>query len=103
MQKTKKGVDSRKIGNNKIKLCARSVFISDREVELTPQEFELLEVLVRNRNIALSREQLLELAWGIDYMGDTRTVDVHINKLRKKLDFEDVIKTVYKMGYRLEV
>ena len=79
------------------------MFISDREVELTPQEFELLEVLVRNRNIALSREQLLELAWGIDYMGDTRTVDVHINKLRKKLDFEDVIKTVYKMGYRLEV
>ena len=58
---------------------------------------------MRNRNIALSREQLLELAWGIDYMGDTRTVDVHINKLRKKLDFEDVIKTVYKMGYRLEV
>lgn len=103
LQKTKKEVDTLKIGKTKINLCARSVFISDREVELTPQEFELLEVLVRNRNIALSREQLLELAWGIDYMGDTRTVDVHINKLRKKLDFEDVIKTVYKMGYRLEV
>jgi len=62
LQKTKKEVDTLKIGKTKINLCARSVFISDREVELTPQEFELLEVLVRNRNIALSREQLLELA-----------------------------------------
>lgn len=103
LQKTKKEADTLKIGKTRINLCARSVFLDDREVELTPQEFELLEVLVRNRNIALSREQLLELAWGMDYMGDTRTVDVHINKLRKKLDFEDVIKTVYKMGYRLEV
>ena len=79
-------MDTLKIGRTKINLCARSVFISDREVELTPQEFELLEVLVRNRNIALSREQLLELAWGIDYMGDTRTVDVHIRRLREKIE-----------------
>lgn len=103
LQKTKKEENILQIGKTRINLCARSAFLADREVELTPQEFELLEVLVRNRNIALSREQLLELAWGMDYMGDTRTVDVHINKLRKKLDFEDVIKTVYKMGYRLEV
>jgi len=63
----------------------------------------LLEVLVTNRNIALSREKLLELAWGFDYVGDTRTVDVHVQKLRKKLHMEARIKTVYKMGYRLEV
>ena len=72
-------------------------------VECTPKEYELLEVLVNNRNIALSRERLLELVWGYDFEGDTRTVDVHIQKLRKKLGWEDKIKTVYKLGYRLEV
>lgn len=103
LQKTKKEENTLRIGETLVNLEARSVSLSGSLVELTPQEFELLEVFVRNRNIALSREQLLELAWGMDYMGDTRTVDVHVNKLRKKLDFEDVIKTVYKMGYRMEV
>lgn len=72
-------------------------------LELTPQEFTLLEILVENRNLAISREKLLELAWGYAYAGTTRTVDVHIQKLRKKLGWEEHIKTVYKMGYRLEV
>lgn len=71
-------------------------------VDLTPQEFSLLEVFVVNQNLALSREKLLELAWGYDYEGDTRTVDVHVQKLRKKLGLEERIKTVYKVGYRLE-
>ena len=62
-----------------------------------------METLVKNRNIALSRERLLELVWGYDYEGDTRTVDVHIQKLRKKLGLEERIKTVYKLGYRLEI
>ena len=65
-------------------------------------EHELLEVLVKNRNIALARERLLELVWGYDFEGETRTVDVHIQKLRKKTGWENRIKTVYKMGYRLE-
>ena len=73
-----------------------------KAVELTPREFQLLETLVRNRNIALSREKLLDLAWGMDYYGDARTVDVHIQKLRKKLGWNERIKTVYKVGYRLE-
>ena len=73
-----------------------------KTVELTPQEFQLLETLIRNRNIALSREKLLDLAWGMDYYGDVRTVDVHIQKLRKKLGWSEQIKTVYKVGYRLE-
>ncbi|MFP3416196.1 helix-turn-helix domain-containing protein, partial [Bacillus sp. SIMBA_074] len=76
---------------------------NDKPVECTPKEFDLLEVLVINRNIALSREKLIELAWGFDYVGDTRTVDVHIQKLRKKLQMDSSIKTVYKLGYRLEV
>ncbi len=80
-----------------------SVTKAGHPVDLTPQEFQLLEVLIRNRNIALSRDKLLDLAWGMDYFGDARTVDVHIQKLRKKLDWSDYIKTVYKLGYRLEV
>jgi two-component system, OmpR family, alkaline phosphatase synthesis response regulator PhoP len=81
---------------------SRQVFYCGECIELTPQEFALLEVLVVNRNLALSREKLLELAWGYDYFGDTRTVDVHIQKLRKKLGIGERIKTVYKLGYRLE-
>ncbi len=71
-------------------------------VDLTLKEFELLKLLVENKNIALSREKILERVWGYDYLGETRTVDMHIQKLRKKLDLDDKIKTVYKVGYRLE-
>ncbi len=77
------------------------VYIDGAEVFLTPQEFSLLDTLIRNRSLALSREQLLEQAWGFDYEGDTRTVDVHIQKLRKKLRMDTRIQTVYKVGYRL--
>lgn len=73
------------------------------EVSLTPIEYLLLETLLRNRNIAMPREKLLTLVWGYDFDGDTRTVDVHITKLRKKLGMENIIRTVYKIGYRLEV
>lgn len=86
-----------------VKLEERLVLKANQVIDLTAQEFALLEVLIRNRNLALSREKLLENAWGYDYVGETRTVDMHIQRLRKKLDWEDVIKTVYKYGYRLEV
>ncbi len=89
--------------NLKVDLDAHMVLLDSCPVELTIKEFILLEILIRNKNIALSREKLLELVWGYDYMGETRTVDVHIQRLRKKLGLDDNIKTVYKMGYRLEV
>lgn len=63
----------------------------------------MIEILIQNKNIALSREKLLELIWGFDFLGETRTVDVHIQKLRKKLKLEDHIKTIFRYGYRLEV
>jgi len=72
-------------------------------VEMTPQEFQLLELFLRNKNIALSRDKLLDAAWGYDYLGGSRTIDIHVQKIRRKLDWNDVIKTVYKLGYRLEV
>lgn len=86
-----------------VSLTERTVARNNVQVELAAQEFALLEVLIQNQNLALTRDQLLEAAWGYDYLGETRTVDIHIQRLRKKLDWEDVIKTVYKYGYRLEV
>ncbi len=81
----------------------RIVKVNNIEVELTSKEFELLEVLINNKNLALSREKLLELVWGYEYYGDTRTIDMHIQRLRAKLKLEDTIVTVFKYGYRFEV
>lgn len=92
-----------KLGNLEVRLDEHIAFLNGEQVELTTKEFMLLELLIRNKNIALSREKILESVWGFDYMGDTRTVDVHIQRLRKKLELNDRIKTVFKMGYRLEV
>ena len=103
LQKTQKDSQGIRLNDVYVNLEARTVSRDGEEIELTKQEFDLLEILIRNRNIALSREKLLDLAWGYDYMGDTRTVDVHITKLRKKLNLEQYIKTVYKTGYRLEI
>lgn len=103
LRRTKKTSKTFEVDGVRIDFESRQLFLHDHPVDYTPKEFDLLEVLVNNRNIALSREKLLELAWGYDYVGDTRTVDVHIQKLRKKLDMESRIKTVYKMGYRFEV
>lgn len=90
-------------GDVEVRFSEHIVVKNNQIIELTAQEFALLEALIKNRNLALTREKLLELAWGYDYLGETRTVDMHIQRLRKKLDWEDVIKTVYKYGYRLEV
>lgn len=103
LRRTQKTESYFEIEDVKIDFNSRQVYYNGQLVECTPKEYNLLEVLVQNRNIALSRERLLELVWGYDFEGDTRTVDVHIQKLRKKLGWEDRIKTVYKVGYRLEV
>lgn len=85
-----------------VKLDEHVVLKDGVPVNLTAREFALLAVLIQNKNIALSRERLLQLVWGYDYFGETRTVDTHILNLRKKLGLSDVIKTVPKLGYRLE-
>ena len=103
LRRTQKNKSYFEVGAVRIDFDSYQVFYMGQHVECTPKEFELLEVLVNNRNIALSRDRLLELVWGYDYEGDTRTIDVHIQKLRKKLGLENMIKTVYKVGYRLEV
>lgn len=81
----------------------RRVFAGKTEVVLTPKEFSLLRCLMLNRNIVLSREQLLVKCWGYDYEGEARAVDTHIKRLREKLgENAGCIKTVIKAGYKLE-
>ena len=72
-------------------------------VDLTRKEFDLLVLFVQNPNTALFRESLFEKIWETDYMGETRTLDSHVQRLRRKLGWQDRIKTVHKIGYRLEI
>ena len=81
-------------------VVGRRVTQNGRPVELTPREFGLLEQLMRNRGAALYREALYERVWGGE-MADTRTLDLHIQRLRKKLGWQEQIETVYRVGYRL--
>ena len=79
------------------------IIFAMKEELLALKEYLLLETLILNRNIALSRDKLISLVWQFDYDGDTRTVDVHIRQLRLKLGLKNRLKTLYKMGYRFEL
>jgi len=103
LRRTQKAEQAFTLGDVTVDLSSRLVYLDGGLVEFTPQEFALIEALILNRNIALSRDKLLEIAWGFEYGGDTRTVDAHISRIRKKLKWESVINTVYKLGYRLQV
>ncbi len=86
-----------------LEISTRKVWAGKKEVTVTPKEFAILRCLMQNKNIVMSREQLLVKCWGYDYDGEARAVDTHIKRLREKLgDHADCIKTVIKAGYRLE-
>ncbi|MCD8342937.1 MAG: response regulator transcription factor [Oscillospiraceae bacterium] len=91
------------VADLRIDMRSRSVYRGSKEIILTMKEFDLLLLFAQNPNIALFRETLYEHVWGSNYMGDSRTVDLHVQRLRKKLHWEDKIKTIYKVGYRLEI
>lgn len=91
-----------KFKNIEVDTKQRIVKLNNKEIYLTVKEYELLILLLKNKNIALSREQILEKVWGFEYGGETRTVDIHIQRIREKLDLKNNIKTVFKVGYRLE-
>ena len=92
------------VGDISIKLSSQQVYISGKQITLTPKEYALLLCLMRNKGMVLSREQLLVKCWGYDYMGEARAVDTHIRRLRDKLGTAaGYIKTVIKSGYKLEV
>lgn len=81
----------------------RIVRKSGEEIALQPMEFDCLMVFWKYRNRVMTRDQILNLLWGVDFEGESRTVDVHVANIRKKLDFFDVIITVPRVGYRMEV
>ena len=91
-----------KFKNIEVDTNTRIVKVNNKEVYLTAKEYDLLILFLRNKNMALSREQILDKVWGFEYVGETRTVDIHVNRIREKLDLKDNIKTVFKIGYRLE-
>ena len=100
---TMRSGDRLEAGGLTVEISARRVWAGKREVNLTPKEYALLGCLMQNKNMVMSREQLLVKCWGYDYEGEARAVDTHIKRLREKLgDAAGCIKTVIKAGYKLE-
>jgi two-component system, OmpR family, alkaline phosphatase synthesis response regulator PhoP len=94
--------DVLRVGNVVLDAASRTVHVGERSVELRTKEFDLLLALLENKDIVLKREQLLDIVWGFDFYGQTRTVDVHIAHLRHKLaGGTAVIETVWGVGYKL--
>ncbi len=91
------------VGDVTVNTESRDVYKGGMPVDMTVKEFDLLVILMQNRNVALSRSYLYESVWHDWYNGDTRTLDNHIQRIRKKLDWGDVIETVFRIGYRLKV
>lgn len=90
----------------KINQSTYEVYIDDKKVEMPPKEFELLYFLAKNTNKVFTRDQLLDEIWGYEFFGDSRTVDVHIKRIREKLEGENrtwALKTVWGVGYKFEV
>ncbi|AQM58885.1 response regulator transcription factor [Clostridium baratii] len=96
--------DTNEIIIDKIKILknSRKVFVNNEEIKLKPKEMNLLLYLIENKNIAISRDQIMEKVWDDEYDGDFRTVDVHIRRLRQKLNNKDIIETVFGIGYMLK-
>ena len=90
------------LGDVELDMESRVVCKAGAPVDLTVKEYDLLAELLQNKNVALYRERLYEKVWGEEFLGDTRTLDSHIQRLRKKLGWEERIKTVFRVGYRLE-
>ena len=100
----KEEIDETYLGNLKIENNNRRVFEVDREVILTPKEYDLMLFFIKNKNRVYSREDLILKVWGYDFYGDSRTVDTHIKKLREKITFfRDNLKTIWRVGYSLTV
>lgn len=89
-------------GDLSLDAANRSLTKAGQDIELPPMEFDVLRVLMKNKNRTVSRQKLLDEVWGEDYFGDTRTLDVRIANIRKKLDLSEKIRTISKSGYRLE-
>lgn len=103
LRRAGKTKDRLQIGDVTIDESSMQVTKAGQPVSLTKKEYELLLLFARNQNMALFRETIYERVWDGEYTGDSRTVDLHVQRLRKKLGWQDRLSAVYKVGYRLEV
>jgi two-component system alkaline phosphatase synthesis response regulator PhoP len=103
LRRAKKNAIEYSLFDVEINVNSRTVKKGGKIIDLTVKEFDLLIELIRNKNVALYRDRLYESVWNEPFTGETRTLDSHIQRLRKKLDWDEHIKTVFRIGYRLEV
>lgn len=96
------GVNLLEYGSIRQDLGSHTVTLAGQPVSLSPKEFDLLKVFLQHQNLALSRDKLLSMVWGYEYTGESRTVDIHVQRLRQKLDLTDKLVTLPRIGYRLE-
>lgn len=103
LKRTKGNVDSYSYDKLVVNFLEHTLKIDDKEINITPKEFEILKYFINNKKIAISREQLLNKIWGYDFYGDDRTVDTHIKMLRNNLGrYRDLIVTVRGIGYKFD-
>ncbi|MBP3201412.1 MAG: response regulator transcription factor [Lachnospiraceae bacterium] len=103
LRRNETSTETVEIGGIKIDKTAHQVFVDDKPVDFSFKEFELLDYLIENKGIALTREKILNAVWNFDYFGDARTVDTHIKKVRAKLGKRgECIKTLWGFGYKFE-
>lgn len=103
LRRYQKGITHFSLYGVEVDSLSRRAVRDGQDIPLTRKEFDLLLLFLQNKNVALFRETLYERVWGEEYTGEGRTVDLHVQRLRKKLGWEDKITAVYKVGYRLEV
>lgn len=102
LRRYNKSEEKLRYGRFEVDVDERKVRVDGEEIELTPKEFDLFVFLIRNRGITLFREKMYEEIWGREFSMESRTLDLHIQRLRKKLGLGDELKTVFKVGYRLD-
>ncbi len=102
LRRRDKGRSVLEYGGIRQDLGSHTVTLNGQPVALSPKEFDLLRVFLQNQDLALTRDKLLSMVWGYDFAGETRTVDIHVQRLRQKLDLADKLVTLPRIGYRLE-
>lgn len=102
LRRRDKGDTVLKYGPIRQELGSHTVTLNGEPVALSPKEFDLLQVFLQHQNLALSRDKLLAMVWGYEYAGESRTVDIHVQRLRQKLNLTDYLVTLPRIGYRLE-
>lgn len=102
LRRVSKTVQVYDYGDISVNIEEHTCKLKDKQVYLTPKEFEVLVFFLQHKDVAVSRERLLSAVWGFEYEGETRTIDIHIQQLRKKLNLKERLVTIPKLGYRLE-